>query len=392
MSRAALRPARGSPDMPPAIASRAPRTFRNATQTRRTRSSNWTRSSVASSRSVAVVSSTFSDCEGCSLRPLNRDCRWTRMFRERRVCYPITFITAVGPGSMRIDRQSDRDGRHFCLHGARSRACRLAFCGQQRRRSAPCLRGGRLGARGRSVGSCFHRGAERNRLGVPVGWRNPRADARLFVAALLMQLIGIWPAGVELAAGLGLAALALGGFYAVQRYGGARLLDRALAALAARWPSAGPATDFRLQEGLEAIWRNPRRVLVTTAMHMIGWLIGTLEILIALALMGHPVGLKEATIIESLTNAIRGAAFAVPGGFGVQEGGLVLLGHLMGLAPETALALSLVKRMPDLALGLPGLLAWHWLEVRRFFGARRPVPPAGAERGAASRTPPAGKP
>jgi len=214
----------------------------------------------------------------------------------------------------------------------------------------------------------------------------------LLGAALLMQLIGIWPAGVELAAGLGLAALALGGFYAVQRYGGARLLDRALAALAARWPSAGPATDFRLQEGLEAIWRNPRRVLVTTAMHMIGWLIGTLEILIALALMGHPVGLKEATIIESLTNAIRGAAFAVPGGFGVQEGGLVLLGHLMGLAPETALALSLVKRVPDLALGLPGLLAWHWLEVRRFFGARRPVPPAGAERGAASRTPPAGKP
>jgi glycosyltransferase 2 family protein len=210
-------------------------------------------------------------------------------------------------------------------------------------------------------------------------------------AVLLMQLIGVWPAGAELAAGLVLAALALGGFYAVQRYGGARLLDRALAALAARWPSASPATDFRLQEGFEAIWRNPGRVLVTTAMHMAGWLIGTLEVLIALALMGNPVDLKEALILESLTNAIRGAAFAVPGGFGVQEGGLVLLGHLMGLAPETALALSLVKRVPDLALGIPGLFAWHWLEVRRFFGAVRPVPSAEAQRGKPCSTPSAGK-
>jgi glycosyltransferase 2 family protein len=197
----------------------------------------------------------------------------------------------------------------------------------------------------------------------------------LLGGVLLMQLIGIWPAGIELAAGLGLAVLGLGGFYVVQRYGGARLLDRALAGLAARWPSTGAAADFRLQEGLERIWRNPRRVLVTTAMHMAGWLIGTLEVLIALALMGHPVSLTEAIIIESMTNAIRGAAFAVPGGFGVQEGGLVVLGHLMGLAPETALALSLVKRVPDVALGLPGLLAWHWLEVRRMFGAVRRVEP-----------------
>lgn len=196
-------------------------------------------------------------------------------------------------------------------------------------------------------------------------------------AALLMQLIGVWPAGAELAAGLSLAALALGGFYVAQRHGGARLLDRALAALAAKWPSIGPAADFRLQEGLEIIWRNWRRVLATTAMHMAGWLIGTLEIWIALKLMGHPAGLQEAVIIESLTNAIRGAAFVVPGGFGVQEGGLILLGRLMGLPPETALALSLVKRVPDFAIGLPGLFAWHWLEVRRAFGRGRR--PRGAE-------------
>jgi glycosyltransferase 2 family protein len=184
-------------------------------------------------------------------------------------------------------------------------------------------------------------------------------------AVLLMRVIGVWPAAEKIAAAAALAALALGGFYLVQRHGGARLFDKALAALAERWPSAGSAADLRLQEGFEAVWRNPGRVLATTIMHVIGWFFGTLEVLVALQLMGHPVTVEQGVILESMINAIRGAAFAIPSGLGVQEGGLVLLGHLLGLSPATSLALSFVKRVPDLALGLPGLLAWHWVEVRR---------------------------
>jgi hypothetical protein len=30
--------------------------------------------------------------------------------------------------------------------------------------------------------------------------------------------------------------------------------------------------------------------------------------------------------------------------------------------PETALAISLSKRVRELALGLPGLFVWHWIE------------------------------
>jgi putative membrane protein len=190
-------------------------------------------------------------------------------------------------------------------------------------------------------------------------------------AVLLVGMVGVWPVGAEVGAGFAVAALALGGFYVVQRHGGARFIDRALVALAARWPSAGAAADLRLHEGLEAIWRDWRRVAITTSIHMVGWLIGTLEVLIALELMGHPVSLKAAIILESLTHAVRGAAFVIPGALGAQEAGLVVLGHLVGLAPETALALSLVKRVPDLALGLPGLWAWHWLEVRRLLSTRR---------------------
>lgn len=62
---------------------------------------------------------------------------------------------------------------------------------------------------------------------------------------------------------------------------------------------------------------------------------------------------------ESLGQAVRAAAFAVPGALGVQEGGYVVLGGALGIPPDTCLALSLAKRAREILLGLPGLLAWR---------------------------------
>jgi hypothetical protein len=46
----------------------------------------------------------------------------------------------------------------------------------------------------------------------------------------------------------------------------------------------------------------------------------------------------------------------------VQEGAYVMLGGLFGLPPDTALALSLLKRARDLAIGIPALATWQALE------------------------------
>jgi uncharacterized membrane protein YbhN (UPF0104 family) len=81
--------------------------------------------------------------------------------------------------------------------------------------------------------------------------------------------------------------------------------------------------------------------------------------------MGHPVSIGEALVIESLLHAVRGAAFAIPGALGAQEGALVLLCAAFGIPPEQAIALSLVKRAADLVLGMPGLLGWQMLEWGR---------------------------
>jgi glycosyltransferase 2 family protein len=75
-------------------------------------------------------------------------------------------------------------------------------------------------------------------------------------------------------------------------------------------------------------------------------------------------------VIESLLYAARSAAFIVPNAVGVQEGAYVLLGAGLGLTPEMGLALSLLKRGRDLAIGLPPLAAWQLLESSRLWASR----------------------
>ena len=67
-------------------------------------------------------------------------------------------------------------------------------------------------------------------------------------------------------------------------------------------------------------------------------------------------------MLESVGQAIRGAAFAIPGALGVQEGGYLLLASAVGLPSETGLALALAKRARELLLGVPGLLYLHVFE------------------------------
>ena len=88
----------------------------------------------------------------------------------------------------------------------------------------------------------------------------------------------------------------------------------------------------------------------------------------------HARSWRDAFVLESLGQAIRGAGFAIPGALGVQEGGYLLLAPLAGLAPNAALALSLAKRARELLLGLPGLLYLRFVthDAAGAAGAARP--------------------
>jgi putative membrane protein len=107
------------------------------------------------------------------------------------------------------------------------------------------------------------------------------------------------------------------------------------------------------------------------SLHLASFLGHAGELWLTLHLMHQPVGFAEATLLESLSLAVRSAAFLIPSGWGAQEASLVALAGATGLSLETALALGLVKRVRELAVGLPGLVAWAVAEHRRPVGLPR---------------------
>ena len=194
---------------------------------------------------------------------------------------------------------------------------------------------------------------------------------------LALLALGDHGASADIGALVGTACAtvaAILGFAAAQRAGLLSVVDRLLDRLA-RKSARFQFHDVRGLEGaVRARYRNRVAVTEAAALHLASWLAGTGEIWLALRFMGTPIGLGDALVLESLTHAVRGAAFVVPGALGVQEAGLVVLGALIGIDAQTALALSLVKRAREIAFGAPAILAWQAIEARQLWrGRSRPV-------------------
>jgi putative membrane protein len=155
-------------------------------------------------------------------------------------------------------------------------------------------------------------------------------------------------------------AVQVGGFYLIQRRGLFGKLTRAVRRFTgsrnwSQWVTQAQAIDI----AVEGIYRRNGAVAASFLLSLIGWIVGTGEVYLIASFLGAPVSWRDALLLESLGQAIRGAAFAIPGALGVQEGGYLLLAPLAGLSPDVGLALSLAKRARELLLGLPGLLYWR---------------------------------
>jgi putative membrane protein len=122
---------------------------------------------------------------------------------------------------------------------------------------------------------------------------------------------------------------------------------------------------YRLDLEIRALYARPARLLLAGTWQLLGMLVGSFENWLILRLLGHPVGIADAIALEALTQAVRHAFFVVPAALGVQEGGLILLGGMIGLPADISVALSLIKRMREIAFGVPALISWQWIELRR---------------------------
>jgi len=120
-----------------------------------------------------------------------------------------------------------------------------------------------------------------------------------------------------------------------------------------------------LDRELRAYFHRGWTLLIAGVLQLAALVSGSFEIWFALRLFGHPVGVSTALVLESMTQAMRHIAFVVPAGVGVQEAGLILFGHALGISADLALSVSMVKRIREVLCGVPPLLSWQWVEGRR---------------------------
>ena len=185
----------------------------------------------------------------------------------------------------------------------------------------------------------------------------------LFGVAMLVGRLGLGAGNrsllIALSVGLGVATCVVVVFIFAQRRG-LRALERVVER---RMPAvAGHAAE--ITAAVDSAYGRPWRLAACLGLHVFSWFASAAGTWLILGFIGHHMAFLSVAAIESLLFAVRNAAFIAPSGLGVQEGAYALLGPLFGLPAEAALALSLLKRARDVAVGVPMLLGWQIAESR----------------------------
>jgi putative membrane protein len=190
-----------------------------------------------------------------------------------------------------------------------------------------------------------------------------------YTALGLVLLVNLRPdlqVAVPITIGVAVAGLIALAFVVVQRHG-FDLFDRFARALGRGWADRTAAGVASVNAVLAQTYGRRAGLCSGFLLHLGCWVASAIEIWIALRLAGTPLDFSAVVVIESLLYAIRTVAFAIPNAVGVQEGAYIILGAAFGLTPEMALALSLLKRARDLAIGLPALGVWQAVEGGRLW-------------------------
>lgn len=185
---------------------------------------------------------------------------------------------------------------------------------------------------------------------------------------------------VPVEVGIGLAILACFGFVWAQR-GAASVFSRLGRRIAARWFVNAEERVAVVQAEMSLIYGHTGKLVLGFFVHLLGWLGTGAAGWLTYRALGVRIDFDDALAIEALLAAVAAVAFLVPVNAGVQEAGYAGLGMIFGVPPELSLGVSLVRRARDIAVGLPILLLWQSVEMRRL---RRSRTSAGVFPGGAS--------
>jgi uncharacterized protein (TIRG00374 family) len=174
----------------------------------------------------------------------------------------------------------------------------------------------------------------------------------LFVGFIMIALSDAFPDGFKLATGgaLGAFAVAIGGFFLVQKYEATSRFGARLARFRFGRPLLKPLDYLRTIESHLVLFYSgdDRRFSRATGLAMLNWMIGTIEVYAILMLLGAPVTIWEAWILESAVQLTRTATFFIPLSLGTQEAALFVISSAITGNGSVGLAISIIKRLREL--------------------------------------------
>jgi len=190
----------------------------------------------------------------------------------------------------------------------------------------------------------------------------------LIGAGFLVFMVGQTSAATGVLIGAGFLVLGIAGFIAVQIKGGFSSIAEKMAGRADK--NAGEVIvqgAEAMERAMREMYGNVGRLMTATALRVGQRVFLAGEVVLVGYLMGVPIGIVEAVILKGVIGAIRGVSFAIPGGIGVQEGGYVAIGALIGYPPDLMIAVSLATRIREILPSIPFLLLWQVTEGRAFW-------------------------
>lgn len=212
-----------------------------------------------------------------------------------------------------------------------------------------------------------------------VGYRDGAASLILAKTMIVVALVAFLTVGFALMqgstklddtykfiSGAGLAGFGIGAvlFVLIQRYKITSLAGTALGR--SKWF----AKLNRLLEPLHEVedrlihfyTRRPDRLVAVLLLSFLNWVIGIFEIWLVMDLIGHPISLTDAWIIETVAQLVRSATFFIPASIGAQEGAFLIVGAAITGQPSFGLTVALARRIRELIWTIWGLAVFYLLK------------------------------
>lgn len=184
------------------------------------------------------------------------------------------------------------------------------------------------------------------------------------------------------AAGLALLGASTAGCFLIQRLrmsslAGTRLGRTKFGHRISHWLAVVKDIDDKF---LRFYSQHRRRFAAVVGLAVVNWSMGVIEIYWVMHLLGYPLTLTEALIIESMVQLVKAGTFFIPAALGSQEAALLVVAGAITGDPVSAIAFGLIRRCREIVWIVAGLGVWSLLSFGKPAPRPRPKPPGSQAR------------